>query len=142
VANTVLVLQGCETAGCRVHSEGKPEGEVESKVLAGKLGGITSTLPGIKLFSQSEGKGGQFMDSEVCGGVVRMQLTGEVTGSLAGASGESAATGKLLTSLKLTFAEKGGIQKYKGFSEGSEAGLSLIATSKTVPSTWELGVTK
>jgi hypothetical protein len=156
--NIVLKLTGCETAGCKVHTEGLPEGEVESKVLAGKLGGVSSTKAGLKLFSQSL-KGGTLLTAEVCGGVVKFVVTGEVTGLLSGASGESAATGKLLSSIKLTFAQSGGAQKYQGFSEGEEAGLmgqltdivngtpelaglSLIATNKTVPSTWELGVTK
>jgi hypothetical protein len=159
VANTLLVMTGCEASGCKVHSKGLPEGEVQSFALAGKLNGLKSTLPGLKLFSESEGKGGKFIEAEVCGGAVHFTLTGEVTGSLSGASGESAATGKLVASLKLTFAESAGAQKYLGFSEGPEAGLmgqltdtvngspelaglSMIMTDKTVPSTFGIGVTK
>jgi hypothetical protein len=159
LSNIVLHLTGCESSGCKVHSEGEPEGSVHSEVLAGKLNGVTSTLPGIKLFSQAEGKAGTVLRAEICGGVVKFALTGEVTGSLSGSAGENAATGKLLASFKLSFAEKEGSQKYKGFSEGEEAGLmgqltdtvngtpelaglSAILTNKTVPSTWGLGITK
>src|SRR5947209_1747717 len=59
VAKTVLVMTGCETSGCKVHSKGLPEGEIVSETLAGKLNGITSTLPGLKVFSEAEGKGGK-----------------------------------------------------------------------------------
>jgi hypothetical protein len=159
VGNTLMTFKGCETGGCPVKSTGHPEGEVETYALAGKLNGISSTLPGLKLFSQAEGKGGKFEAFTACGGAVSVVLTGEVTGSLSGASGEGPATGKLLTTFKLTLAETAGKQKYQGFSEGEEAGLmgqitstingtpelgglSMILTNKTVPSTWGLGITK
>jgi hypothetical protein len=159
LAKIGITLTGCETSGCKVHSKGLPEGEVVSQTLAGKLNGITATLPGVKLFSEAEGKGGVFLEAEVCGGVVKFVLTGEVTGSLSGAVGEGPSTGKLASAMKLTFAQKAGIQKYQGFSEGGEAGLmgqltdtvnltpelaglSAIVMNKTVPSTFGLGVTK
>jgi hypothetical protein len=159
VANTLLVFHGCESGGCAANTVGHPTGEVVSHALAGKLNGITSTKPGLKLFSQTEGKGGRLMDWVVCGGAVSAVQTGEVTGALSGASGEGPSTGKLVSSIKLTLAETAGVQKYQGFFEGEEAGLmgqvtdtingtpelegwSWIATNKTVPSTWGLGVTK
>jgi hypothetical protein len=161
LANTVFVLHGCETQGCKVTGEGQPEGVVQSKVLAGKLGGITGTLPGIKLFSQSEGKGGKVFVASTCSGAITILYDGEVTGSLSPSAGENAETGKLAASVKLTFAKsKPGIQKYQGFSEGPEAGLigqlqgsigggafeptawGITATFKTVPASWGLGITK
>jgi hypothetical protein len=161
LANTVFVLHGCETSGCKVTGEGQPEGVVQSKVLAGKLGGITGTLPGIKLFSQSEGKGGKVFVASTCSGAIPILYDGEVTGSLSPSTGENAETGKLAASVKLTFAKtKTGIQKYQGFSEGPEAGLmgqlegsigggpfeptawGIAATFKTVPASWGLGITK
>ncbi len=161
MAGVVLTLGGCEGAGGQFNSPGMPAGVIVTKTLAGKLGGITSSLPGIKLFSQAEGKGGTVLEAESGGGAVVVKWSGEVTGALSGATGESAATGKLLSSFKLTLSEtKGGVQKYKGFSEGEEAGLlgqllsaingnspeltgwSIQPVFKTVPSTWGLGVTK
>jgi hypothetical protein len=160
LANIVLTLQGCETAGGKVQTTGMPEGTVVTKTLAGILGGITSSLPGIKLYSQAEGKGGVVLEAN-SNGAVLITWKGEVTGSLAGAAGENPATGKLLSSFKLSLTQtKGAIQKYKGFSEGEEAGLlGQLLTSvnggafeldgwfiqpviRTMPSTWGLGITK
>ena len=80
--------------------------------------------PGIKLFSEAEGKGGTVFQAENAGGgIVEILWKGEVTGSLSGATGENAETGKLVSSLNLTYSENQGIQKYKGFTEGPEEGL-------------------
>lgn len=160
LANIGLTLVGCEGAGGQFQTTGMPAGTIVTKTLAGTLGGITSSLPGIKLYSQAEGKGGVVLEAN-CNGAAFVTWKGEVTGSLSGAAGESPATGKLLSSFKLSLTEtKGGIQKYKGFSEGEEAGLLgqlLTSTNggafelagwfvqpviKTVPATWGLGITK
>jgi hypothetical protein len=162
VDGTVMMLSGCESGSLNCSNTGGEEsGKVQTKVLAGLLGGLTSTLPGIKLFSQAERHGGTFLEANCGGGLLKLAMTGEVTGSLAGAAGEGPETGKLLSAFKLSFVDrKYGIQKYKGFSEGPEAGLlgqldyvsnggplemaglSSILTATTVPSTWGLGVTK
>jgi hypothetical protein len=160
LANLVLTLHGCEGAGGQFETPGMPAGTVVTKTLAGKLGAITASLPGIKLYSQAEGKGGVVLEAE-SGGAAFVVWTGEVTGSLSGAAGEDPATGKLLPSFKLSLAEsKGGVQKYKGFSEGAEAGLlgQLMSSTNgnvpetdgwliqpvitTVPATWGLGITR
>jgi hypothetical protein len=92
--------------------------------------------------------------------VLNVIVRGSLIGSLSGAAGTTATaaeTGKILPSGKLTFAESAGIQKYQKF-EGTEpaeqlessigggafekSGQSVIATLKTVPATWGLGVTK
>jgi hypothetical protein len=155
-----LVLTGCESGSLPANSEGQPRGTIETEALAGKLEGITPTLPGVKLFSEAEGKGGTMLTAEAGGGVIKFVITCDVTGSLSGSAGEGPATGKLLASVNLTFAQSRGTQKYKGFSEGPEAGLpgnlewdvngsgfepigwSLKQTMKTVPSTRGLGITK
>jgi hypothetical protein len=159
LSNVVLLLTGCESGSLKAQSEGQPSGTIETKALAGKLGGITPTLPGIKLFSEAEGKGGTVLEANA-GGIVTFKVRGEATGSLSGAAGEGPATGKLLASINLTFAQSKGVQKYKGFTEGPEAGLlgsfewensknpfepigwSLKESLKTIPSTWGLGITK
>jgi hypothetical protein len=155
----VITFTGCGAGECQANTEGKPAGVIESKILAGTLGAITSTLPGIKLYSQAEDKGGKVIEADCGAGIVHIVWRGEVTGALAGAAGEDAATGKLLSTMKLTFAESGGKQKYQGFSEGPESellgqleavingspelsGWSSVLSTKTVPSTWGLGVTR
>src|SRR5262249_48154336 len=77
VGNVVIRLTGCETSGCKVNTEGQPEGVLLTEVLAGKLGGVTSTLPGIKLFSQAEGKGGVLLHAGVGGCAVKIKWIGE-----------------------------------------------------------------
>src|SRR3954451_6139471 len=51
---------GCEAAGTglKCNSTGKGTGEIDTKLLAGKLGAISSTVPGIRLFDEVEGPGG------------------------------------------------------------------------------------
>jgi len=156
----VVTFTGCETSGTPCNSSGQASGTIITFTLAGKLGGLSATLPGVRLFSQAEGRGGKLAEFSCAGGAVKVVVTGSVIGSLSGAAGTSAETGKILTSGKFTFAEAGGIQKYTSFTEGPEkgekeqlsasinsgtpelSGQSVIATLKTVPSTWGLGVTK
>jgi hypothetical protein len=156
--NNVTTFTGCESGGLKCES-GVTEGVIITKALEAKLNGITSSLPGERLFSEKEGRGGILAEFN-CGGVVNVVVKGSVIGSLSGASGTSAETGKLLPTMSLSFAEAGGIQKYTSFSEGPEkgekeqlssvinggspeaSGQSVIAKLATVPSTWGLGVTK
>jgi hypothetical protein len=156
VRNDVTTFTGCESSGLKCESA-TTEGTIVTKALQGVLGGITSTLPGVRLFSQSTGRGGTLADFECGGGIAKVIVTGSVIGALSGAAGTSPETGKLLTSGKLTFSEAGGIQKYTKFAEGeggSEqltatingspelSGQSVIATLTTVPASWGMGVTK
>jgi hypothetical protein len=157
--NNVTIFTGCKSGGFSCQS-GAAEGTIETLVLKGVLNGITSSLPGIRLFNEATGRGGELAVFSCAGGAVGVKVKGSVIGSLAPAAGTNAETGKLVPSGKLTLAEAGGIQKYTSFSEGPEAGQkeqleakvgeggfeksgqSVIATLKTVPATWEIGVTK
>ncbi|HEY4427739.1 MAG TPA: hypothetical protein VGN08_06005, partial [Solirubrobacteraceae bacterium] len=56
LASIVITYTGCKNGECPIASEGKPEGVVQSKILAGKLGEVAPGKPGIKLFSEAEGK--------------------------------------------------------------------------------------
>jgi hypothetical protein len=157
--NNVTTFTGCKSGGFPCQS-GATEGTITTFALKGLLNGITSTLPGVKLFPEATGRGGELAAFNCAGGTIAVKVKGSLIGSLSGASGTNAETGKLLSSGKLTFAEAAGLQKYTSFSEGPEAGQkeqleakvgeggfeksgqSVIATLKTVPSTWGLGVTK
>jgi hypothetical protein len=157
--NNVTIFTGCKSSGFPCES-GATEGTIETNVLKGALNGITSVLPGVRLFNEVTGRGGELAAFSCAGGSIAVKVKGSVIGSLSSASGTSAETGKLVASGKLTLAEAGGIQKYTSFSEGPEAGQkeqleakvgeggyeksgqSVIATLKTVPATWEVGVTK
>jgi hypothetical protein len=156
VRNDVTNFTGCASGELPCES-GTTSGLIVTKALQGVLGGVTATLPGVRLFSQSEGRGGKLAEFECGGGIVKVIVTGSVIGTLSGAAGTSPETGKLLSSGKLTFQEAGGIQKYTKFLEGEAgseqltasingspelSGQSVIATLKTVPSTWGMGVTK
>jgi len=157
-AKNVATFTGCESSGSKCES-GATEGVIVTKALAGNLNGITSSLPGVRLFSEAEGRGGKLAEFE-CGGIVKVVVTGSVIGSLSGAAGTNAETGKLLGSSTLAFTESEGKQKYTSFSEGPEkgekeqlssvinggtpelSGQSVSTKLVTVPTTWETGVTK
>lgn len=149
---------GCESGG--QPCENAAAKEIVTKALAAVLGGITATLPGERLFDEGTGRGGILAEFK-CAGVLNVIVRGSLIGSLSGAAGTTATaaqTGKIGTSSKLTFAESAGLQKYKKFVEGETgeeqlessvgggsfepSGQSVIATIKTVPSTWGVGVTK
>jgi hypothetical protein len=145
---------GCEVGGVPCQNAGA--GEINTKSLAGVLGGVTATSPGIRLFDEGEGRGGKLAEFECGGGAIHVVVKGSVIGSLSGASGKTIAEGKLATSNKLTFAETKGIQKYNHFVVGEsgeeqlesnagagfeKSGQSVIATLKTTPA-GQLGVTK
>jgi hypothetical protein len=157
--DNVTTFTGCKSGGFPCES-GATEGTIVTNVLKGVLNGITSSLPGVKLFPEATGRGGELAAFSCAGGAIGVKVKGSIIGSLSGAAGTNPETGKLLSSGKLSFAESGGIQKYTSFSEGPEAGekeqleakvgegsfeksgQSVIATLKTVPATWEIGVTK
>jgi hypothetical protein len=157
--NNVTTFTGCETGGLKCES-GVTEGVILTKPLEAKLNGITSSLPGERLFSEAEGRGGKLAEFSCGGGAIAVIVKGSLIGSLAGAAGTNAETGKLLPTSTLTFAEAAGIQKYTSFSEGPEkgekeqlessvggkpyelSGQSVAVKLATVPSTWEIGVTK
>jgi hypothetical protein len=155
--NAVTTFTGCETQGFKCQS-GATEGVIVTNALKGVLGGITATLPGERLFPEATGRGGELAAFSCAGGSIAVKVKGSLIGSLSGAAGTSAETGKILTSGKLSFAEAKGIQKYSKFLEGEagteqleasvaggayeKSGQSVVVTLKTNPSTWGLGVTK
>jgi hypothetical protein len=154
--NNVTTFTGCETGGIKCQS-GATEGVIVTKALEGVLGGISATLPGIRLFDETEKKGGTLAEFSCGGGAIKVVVKGSVIGSLSGANGTEPANGKFASSNKLTFAEAAGIQKYKAFTQGeggSEqlsstinggspelSGQSVIATLKSTPAS-NLGFTK
>jgi len=154
-ANNITDFTGCETNGVECHNAGAKE--IITKNLKGVLGGVSATVPGIRLSDSVEGNGGKLAEFSCAGGAVAVIVKGSVIGSLTGASGKTIAEGKLATSNKLTFAESKGIQKYTKFTEGEggteqleastgggpfeKSGQSVIATLKTTPA-GQLGVTK
>jgi hypothetical protein len=124
MANVQLTLGVCETGGtaCGVNQH-EGGGEVSFETLAGALGNVTPTTPGIRLFNQSTGRGGVLLEFTCSGGAVKVTLRGSVIGAVSGASGTSVAEGKLAASPKLAFVESKGIQKYAHFLPGEgEAG--------------------
>jgi hypothetical protein len=155
----ITTFTGCESGGFKCES-GATEGVIITNVLEGHLGALNSTSPGVRLFPEATGRGTELAAFSCAGGTVPVKVKGSVIGALSGAAGTGPANGKLLTSGKLTFAEAKGIQKYVEFVEGPEkgqkeqlessiggtayekSGQSVIATLKTVPETYELGVTK
>jgi len=152
----ITTFVGCETQGFKCES-GATEGVIVTKVLQGTLGGLTATLPGLRLYDETEGKGGKLAEFSCAGGAIAVIVRGSVIGSLSGAAGTEPANGKFASSNKLTLAEAKGVQKYSKFIEGEggteqleasvaggayeKSGQSVIATLKSTPAS-NLGVTK
>jgi len=119
VSNVQMTLGGCETngVGCGVHAA-EGGGEITFDTLAGTLGNVTSTTPGLRLFNQSTGRGGVLIEFTCAGGAIKVTLRGSVIGSLSGSSGKSVEEGKLATAVKLSLVEAKGVQKYVQFLPG------------------------
>jgi hypothetical protein len=155
VRKVVLTFHQCETGGfTECGSDEKARLTVTSD-LEGELGPITPTVPGLRLWAEGA-KGGSVMKFTCAGGALQFDVRGTITGTLSGASGENAQTGKLLSSISLSFKQAKGVQRYLGFEGGElgqwewtaaggpleDLGLSGVATLQPVPSTLGLGVTR
>ena len=153
--NNLTTFTGCETSGFKCNSAGQGEGVIQTNTLEGTLGALTATLPGIRLYNEATGRGGELAAFSCASGSIAVSVKGSVIGSLSGGSGHSIAEGKLATSNKLAFAETKGIQKYTKFvgeltgeqleskvgTGGYEdSGQFVTATLTTTPS-GQLGVT-
>lgn len=117
--NNVTTFTGCETGGIPCTSAGQATGIIVTKSLKGFLGGISATVAGVRLYSQTEGRGaGKLAEFECGAGVAKVVVTGSVIGSLSGSSGKVVKEGKFAATQKLTFTEAGGAQKYQTFAAG------------------------
>jgi hypothetical protein len=139
----ITVFTGCKTGSFPCGNVA--ETTIETKSLQGELGDVKTGVPGVRLFDEGTGKGGELAAFSCAGGAVAVKVKGSIIGSLSGASGTSVGLAKFATSQKLTFAESAGIQKYSKFAgevtseqlesksgEGSyeKSGQSVIATLK------------
>jgi hypothetical protein len=155
--NNNTTFTGCESSGFPCENAGA--GTITTVTLKGVLGNVVAAkTPGIRLFPQTGGRGGELAAFSCASGAIAVKVKGSVIGSLSGASGKTPAEGKLAASNKLTFAEAKGIQKYVKFVAGEgeageeqlessvggaafeKSGQSVIATLKTTPA-GQLGVT-
>lgn len=128
--DVILRFTGCEGFGC--------PSTVETAPLEGELGALTQALPGIRLWSEKEGRGGKIAECPQ-GWLV---ATGSVIGSLSGAAGNEAANGKLALSDKLYFTESYGVQKFTKF-EGEASGeqMTFSTNGGKAPGAWEASLT-
>jgi hypothetical protein len=162
-AKNITKFTSCEVATLALpcESTGAAAKEIVTNALIGELGGVTASLPGIRLKPES---GIYLAEFQCAGGGVLVKVKGSVIGSLSGATATTVEAGKLATSMKLTLAQTGGKQKYQKFLTGGEeqltsvvsefnsekgeyvtheelGGQSAIVTLKTTPA-GQLGVTK
>jgi hypothetical protein len=115
--NVVVTFNGC-SEGCT--STGEPEGTIKTHVLEGELGDATATVPGLRLFNQATGRGGEFAAFGCFGGAIGVKLRGSVIGQLGGAAGHTVSEGKFVASHALKFVQRDGMQKFTRFV-GEEA---------------------
>jgi hypothetical protein len=148
-----LVFTGCKTGEFVCENAGP--GVVQTVLLEGELGPITSSLPGLRLWAEGD-KGGTLVEASCGGGAIRARIVGTIIGAISGAAGTGPETGKLLPSGKISFSQSHGAQKYQSFEGGekgqlevslNEAGFEDLGASgsgtlRTAISTLELGVTK
>jgi hypothetical protein len=128
VSNVTLAMTGCELGGGQCGTE--PHNEIAFKTLAGSLGNVTPTIPGIRLFDQAGGRSAPPLEFTCAGGAVRVKVRGSLIGALTGASGTSVQEGKLALAPKIAFVENKGIQKYVQFLPGEgEAGAEQLELS-------------
>jgi hypothetical protein len=121
VSAMVIDFTGCKLGG--FSCENRPtEGEVVTKALAGELGDVKAGVPGLRLFDEASGRGGELAAFSCAGGALGVKEKGSLTGSISGASGTTVSEGKFPASIGLAYAETSGIQKYTKFvgESGSE----------------------
>ena len=108
VAKSVTKFTSCELAGLALPCENTGAKEITTESLTGELGAITATSPGVRLKPESGSYLAQF---NCAGGGVLIKAKGSIIGSLSGGTANTVEAGKLATSMKLTLAQSGGIQK-------------------------------
>jgi hypothetical protein len=125
--NNTTNFTNCEVFGASLpcESAGAAAKEIRTNKLAGELGAISATVPGVKLTPES----GPYLAEFGCaGGGVLIKVKGSLIGSITGASGNTVAEGKLPASTKLTFAQTGGLQKYTHFIGGTPEQLTSVVS--------------
>jgi hypothetical protein len=122
VREVKIRLTGCETSGFPCENAGA--NTIELDALRGEIGALSSKLPGLRLYSEAEGRGGEFAAFQCLSGAVAVRWRGSLIGSLAGAAGSTPAEGKFPASDGLTWAESKSLQKYTRF-EGELTGEQL-----------------
>jgi len=150
----ITKFTGCKTGSFPCENAGA--GEIVTKSLEGELGDVKVGTPGIRLFDEGTGKGGELAAFSCASGSIAVKVKGSVNGQLSGAAGNTVSEGKFAASNKLTFAESAGKQKFNKFigEAGSEqleskagdggfekSGQSVVATLKATGVS-NLGFTK
>jgi hypothetical protein len=121
VKNVVITFRDCRSGNpSRCTTAGEVEGTIKTDALEGELGDVTPGVPGLRLFDEATGRGGVFASFTCMGGAIGGQWRGSFIGQLYGASGNTVSEAKFAASHKLTYAQKGGIQKVTEFV-GEEA---------------------
>jgi hypothetical protein len=117
VRDVRALYTGCENSGSSFENRGP--GEIEFEPLEGSLGNVVAgKTPGLRLWSEAHGKGGEMAVFSGYGGAIAVKVAGSIIASLSGASGTEPAAGKLAAAIKLTYSESKGIQKYTSFVSG------------------------
>jgi hypothetical protein len=150
----VGVFVGCTLPNTMSCQSGGTPGEIVTNALEGELGALTATLPGLRL---RPAVGTELVAFECGGGSVLDKVKGSVIASISGASGETVLANVIPTTLKLTYAQAGGIQKYARFIGGAPeqlmseiapgptaelTGESAVILLKSIPFPGKLGVTR
>jgi hypothetical protein len=119
--NVVVIFKACKLGdGATCTSAGESDGSIKTNVLKGELGDVRPGVPGLRLLNEATSRGGAFAAFACVGGAVGVKMRGSLIGQLSGACGNTVSEGKFVASQKLSFAQKGGVQKFTEFV-GEEA---------------------
>ena len=115
VKGVVFRLKGCKTGSGECRSAGEPEHGIKTNVLEGELGDVMPGVPGLRLFDEATGRGGELLPFTCFGGAIGVKGRGSFIGQLSGASGSTVTEGKFAASHTLKMVEKEGLQKFSLF---------------------------
>jgi hypothetical protein len=154
--SVVATLAGCKFGTGECNSAGEPQYVIKTHILEGELRDVKAGVPGLRLFNEATGRGGELVTFECFGGSVAAKVRGSVIGQLSGASGATVSEAKFAASHTLKMPEKNGLQTFSLFvgeslaeqlewklGEGAyeKSGLSTIMTF-TSEGVSNLGFTK
>jgi hypothetical protein len=110
--NVLITLQGCKTGSGNCRGAGEPEQVLKTNALEGELGDVMSGVPGLRLFDEATGRGGELLSFTCLGGAIGVKARGSFIGQLSGASGTTVAEAKFAASHTLKMVEKEGMQRF------------------------------
>ena len=107
--------------------------EIETDLLEGELGNVTTTKPGLRLYSEAQGKLGEFAEFDCAGGGILIGVAKSVIGYFTGDNNLTPPTNVIGTSLKLIYKEVANHQQYTSLLPPATAGVAQLENAYSGP---------